>query len=159
MVPKESAVRSEIPRVREHFGIELDFKSALPVAPGHRSRSQPLQVQKLGCAIKLWHCFALPVAEAFSPAPFRIHRRIARRIALDRSKVGGAKVYSAPGAARSNAIARGTVETIDWLSRHGGTDYRRTDCDRGRPVVTRGSEAVSEDPQDVKRRCVRRPHD
>lgn len=43
----------------------------------------------------------------------------ARRIALDRSRVGSAKVYSAPGAARSNAIARRTVETIDWVSRHG----------------------------------------
>lgn len=43
----------------------------------------------------------------------------ARRIALDRSSVGGAKVYSAPGAARSNPIAHLTVETIDWLSRHG----------------------------------------
>jgi Sulfotransferase domain len=43
----------------------------------------------------------------------------ARRIPLDRSKVGSAKVYSAPGAARSNAIARLTVETIDWFSRHG----------------------------------------
>jgi Sulfotransferase domain len=43
----------------------------------------------------------------------------ARRVALDRSKVGGAKVYSAPGAARSNAIARRTVEAVDWISRHG----------------------------------------
>jgi hypothetical protein len=43
----------------------------------------------------------------------------ARRIDLDRSKVGGAKVYSAPGAARSNPIARSTVEALDWISRHG----------------------------------------
>jgi hypothetical protein len=44
----------------------------------------------------------------------------ARRIALDRSRVGSAKVHSAPAAARSSAIARRTVETVDWLSRHGG---------------------------------------
>jgi Sulfotransferase domain len=44
---------------------------------------------------------------------------LARRVALDRSKVGSAKVYSAPGAARSNAIARRTVEAVDWVSRHG----------------------------------------
>jgi hypothetical protein len=43
----------------------------------------------------------------------------ARRIALDRSKVGSAKVYSATGAARSNPIARRTVEAVDWISRHG----------------------------------------
>ncbi|MGA9722496.1 MAG: sulfotransferase [Candidatus Binatus sp.] len=43
----------------------------------------------------------------------------APHIALDRSRVGGAKVYSAPGAARSNAIARRTVEAVDWASRHG----------------------------------------
>ncbi len=43
----------------------------------------------------------------------------ARRIDLDRSRIGSAKVYSAPGAARSNAIARRTVETVDWISRHG----------------------------------------
>jgi hypothetical protein len=43
----------------------------------------------------------------------------ARRIALDRSKIGSAKVYSARTAARSNAIARRTVETVDWVSRHG----------------------------------------
>ena len=43
----------------------------------------------------------------------------ARRIDLDRSKVGSAKVYSAPGAARSNPIARHTVEAVDWVSRHG----------------------------------------
>jgi hypothetical protein len=43
----------------------------------------------------------------------------ARHVPLDRSKVGSAKVYSAAGAARSNALARATVETIDWVSRHG----------------------------------------
>ncbi len=43
----------------------------------------------------------------------------ARRIALDRSRVGSAKVYSAPIAARSNVIARRTVEAVDWVSRHG----------------------------------------
>lgn len=43
----------------------------------------------------------------------------ARRIALDRSRVGSAKVYSAPAAARSSAVARRTVETVDWVSRHG----------------------------------------
>ncbi len=42
-----------------------------------------------------------------------------RRIALDRSRVGSAKVYSAPAAARSSAVARRTVETVDWVSRHG----------------------------------------
>ena len=47
------------------------------------------------------------------------HRMCARRIDLDRSKVGSAKVYSAPGAARSNPIARHTVEAVDWVSRHG----------------------------------------
>jgi hypothetical protein len=43
----------------------------------------------------------------------------ARRIALDNSRVASAKVYSATGAARSSAIARRTVEAIDWASRHG----------------------------------------
>jgi hypothetical protein len=43
----------------------------------------------------------------------------ARRVSLDSSKVGSAKVYSAPTAARSNPIARKTVEAIDWISRHG----------------------------------------
>jgi len=43
----------------------------------------------------------------------------ARRIVLDRSKVGSAKVFSAPAAARSNAIARRTVKAVDWASRHG----------------------------------------
>lgn len=43
----------------------------------------------------------------------------ARRIALDRSKVGSEKVYSMPSAPRSNAIARRTVEAVDWASRHG----------------------------------------
>ena len=43
----------------------------------------------------------------------------ARRVALDRSTVGSAKVYSAPAAARSNAIARRTVVALDWVSRHG----------------------------------------
>ncbi len=43
----------------------------------------------------------------------------ARRIVLDRSTVGSAKVYSAPAAARSNAIARRAVEAVDWASRHG----------------------------------------
>jgi Sulfotransferase domain len=43
----------------------------------------------------------------------------ARRVALDRSTVGSAKVYSAPTAARSNAIARRAVEAVHWVSRHG----------------------------------------
>ncbi|HWJ41377.1 MAG TPA: sulfotransferase [Candidatus Limnocylindrales bacterium] len=43
----------------------------------------------------------------------------ARRIALDRSGAGVAKVYSAPTAARSNLIARRTVEAVDWAARHG----------------------------------------
>jgi hypothetical protein len=43
----------------------------------------------------------------------------ARRIPLDGSKVGGAKVYSAPAATRSSGIARRTVEAIDWVSSHG----------------------------------------
>ena len=43
----------------------------------------------------------------------------ARHVALDRSSVGSSKVYSAPAAARSNAIAHRTVEAIDWSYRHG----------------------------------------
>lgn len=43
----------------------------------------------------------------------------ARRIALDRSKVGSTKASSAPAAARSSAVARRIVESIDWASRHG----------------------------------------
>ena len=43
----------------------------------------------------------------------------APRVALDRSAVGTTKVYSAPAAARANAIARRTVETLDWVSNHG----------------------------------------
>jgi hypothetical protein len=43
----------------------------------------------------------------------------ARRIALDRSEVGSAKVHSAPAAARSSPVARRVVEAIDWTSRHG----------------------------------------
>ncbi len=44
----------------------------------------------------------------------------ARRIALDRSRVGSAKVFSAPAAAaRSNAIARRTVAALDWAARYG----------------------------------------
>jgi hypothetical protein len=42
----------------------------------------------------------------------------ARRIALDRSRVGSAKVNSAPRAARSR-VARRMVEAIYWASRHG----------------------------------------
>ncbi len=43
----------------------------------------------------------------------------ARRIALDHSRVGSAKVFSIHAAARSNAIARRTVEAVDWAFRHG----------------------------------------
>ncbi len=43
----------------------------------------------------------------------------ARRIALDRSRVGSTKVESAPAAARYNAIARGIVGAVGWASRHG----------------------------------------
>src|SRR5208283_5041291 len=43
----------------------------------------------------------------------------AHRIALDRTKGGNAKVYPAPRAARSNAIARRAVEAVYWASRHG----------------------------------------
>ena len=43
----------------------------------------------------------------------------ARRVPLDSSRVGSAKVYAAPTAARSNRVARRTVEAIDWISRHG----------------------------------------
>jgi hypothetical protein len=43
----------------------------------------------------------------------------ARRVALDRSRVGNVKVYSAPAAARSGVIARRTVEAVDWVARHG----------------------------------------
>jgi sulfotransferase family protein len=43
----------------------------------------------------------------------------ARRIAVPRSNLGSAKVLSAPAAARSSAIARRTVEAVDWASRHG----------------------------------------
>jgi Sulfotransferase domain len=43
----------------------------------------------------------------------------ARRIALDRSRVGSAKVHSAPAAARLSPVARRIVEAIDWTSRHG----------------------------------------
>ena len=53
----------------------------------------------------------------------------ARRIALDRSRVGSAKVYSAPAAARSSAIARRTVEA-DRL----GFSPRRASIDRARPA-------------------------
>lgn len=44
-----------------------------------------------------------------------------RRIALDNSKVGSAKVYSASGAARPSAIARRAVEAFDWAYRHGAS--------------------------------------
>jgi hypothetical protein len=43
----------------------------------------------------------------------------ARRLALDRSKVGSAKVHSAVRAARLSPIARRTVEVVDWANRHG----------------------------------------
>jgi len=43
----------------------------------------------------------------------------ARRFALDRSRVGSAKIYSAPAAARSSAVARRTVVALYWVSRHG----------------------------------------
>jgi hypothetical protein len=43
----------------------------------------------------------------------------ARRIALDRSKVGSAKVNSVARAARSSPIARRMVEVVDWANRHG----------------------------------------
>ena len=43
----------------------------------------------------------------------------ARRIALERSKVGSAKVNSAPKAARPSAVARRMVEAIYWAAHHG----------------------------------------
>lgn len=43
----------------------------------------------------------------------------ARRIPLDRSRVGSAKVHSAHAGARPSAIARRTVEAVFWASRHG----------------------------------------
>jgi hypothetical protein len=43
----------------------------------------------------------------------------ARRIALDRSTVGSAKIYSAPTTADSSAIAGRMAGAVDWASRHG----------------------------------------
>lgn len=43
----------------------------------------------------------------------------ARRIDLNRSRVGGAKVYAAPAAPRSNAIAKRAVATLHWISSRG----------------------------------------
>ena len=43
----------------------------------------------------------------------------ARRIDLDRSRVGRGRVYAAPAAPRSNAIAKRAVATLHWISSRG----------------------------------------
>jgi hypothetical protein len=56
----------------------------------------------------------------------------ARRIALDYSGAGSAKVYSAPmAAANSSAIGRRTVKAVEWARRHGA-----------RPLIALGQRAA-----------------
>lgn len=54
----------------------------------------------------------------------------ARRIALDRSNLGSAKVYPAPAAAHSKPIGRRTIAALVWASRHGA-----------RPLIALGQRA------------------
>ena len=42
------------------------------------------------------------------------------RVSVNQSAVGDAPVFTAPTAAKSNTLARRTVETIHWIGKHGG---------------------------------------
>jgi LPS sulfotransferase NodH len=42
------------------------------------------------------------------------------RFSIDQSPVGDSPVFTAPTAAKSNALARRTVVAIDWIGKHGG---------------------------------------
>ena len=44
-----------------------------------------------------------------------------RRVSLDKSPVRDLRVFSAPGAAKSNSLSRRTVVAIDWIGKHGGS--------------------------------------
>ena len=43
-----------------------------------------------------------------------------RHVPLDQSPVRDSRVFSAPGAAKSDSLSRRTVVAIDWIGKHGG---------------------------------------